>query len=221
MDALQNPYILSVIDQPTARSARLGDPQHVVVGMNVVGMLQDSIMQLTADENLTLDQTVPSLVIAALQSAGWGTFGCDLIDASDTVEVYFTLDWNCANGITDTVLNNVAAGMHEALASVFARIDGVYFVQDDLNQCQTIGSGVSNPNITNPLGAGATTGIVPHPTTTGTPPANTNVTPKPPVTATGAQSWFDKNFFNGAGSLTGIGIGAIVLIGAFVLSKNK
>lgn len=44
---------------------------------------------------------------------------------------------------------------------------------------------------------------------------------KPPATKTN-QSWFDKNFFDGAGAITGAGIAVIIVIGAIVVtSKNR
>lgn len=44
---------------------------------------------------------------------------------------------------------------------------------------------------------------------------------KPTTADTSGKNWFDRTFFNGAGALTGVGIGVLVVLGAVVVTKSR
>lgn len=51
-------------------------------------------------------------------------------------------------------------------------------------------------------------------TTPHAPVSPNNITPS-------GKSWFDRTFFNGAGTLTGVGIGVLVVLGAIVVTQKR
>lgn len=211
MDLATNQFIAitgaMAAEQPPP--ATFGNPSVVNVA---VGMAGGPTPALFNDDGISgVEENLLRRAPAALTANGWGVaaFTSQYDPDTGVALLGFNLQWNCVNGGGPDIQQNVKDGLTEALQSI-----GFYSSQIDLDttaigQCGLVYSSTQPPN-TNPVN-------------NSNPNGSAISNPLPPI-GTGlksAQSWFDKNFFTGAGTLTGVGIGALALVAVVVLSKNK
>lgn len=209
MDNFQNPYLLNVLSQSMPEpSARLGNPSSVSVTVGMAGGVTPEFYNNSNDIAADLLRQAP----AALTGAGWGVAAFTSAFDPDTgnAGLGFTLNWSCANGGGPDIQQNVKDGLTEVMQSIGFVVSNIDLDTSAINACGLVFSTqptpTPTPTNTNPAGGGS---------------AISNL---PPAIGTGAkatQSWFDKNFFTGAGTLSGVGIGAALLIGVVLLSKQK
>lgn len=141
--------------------------------------------------------------------------------SSVTVEP-FDLGYETPNGkqayeVHTIITDDTFANDSQTIDTMKGYFDSYFSYYFDILRSQILSSSVSpnsSPAITVKPVTVIPKSVVIAPTTSSDPTATAAAAKSP-------QSWFDKNFFNGAGALTGAGIGILVIAGAVILTQGK
>lgn len=175
--------------------------------------------QLTTNGQVNTWAYIANAVRNQLTSNGIGVSGINVSesDIQGYADVIVDVIFDCSTSQSDLTraiydIGQTILGTRTFIDTLFENVDPDMTFGEAVTNCPQSGSGSGGGN-----GGGGHT-VVTHLNTNTGQVATTSV---PSSITPSGQSWFDKTFFTGAGTLTGAAVGILVVLGAIVITQKR